>query len=542
MTRSGITNIALTVVAGLLTAIPLLFPNAFFVAFVAQVPYFYLLLGDRGAGRMRLASAYRWGLCYYMSYYIAIYHWFLYLYPMEFTGFSRGSALSVVLVAWFGLSLLQASVFALIPLLFRLLCRAPLMKKHRILSPLAIAALWIIFEWLQTLTWAGVPWARLSVGQYSYLPMIQSAALLGSYFISFLIVFVNGIVALAILEKKGRGILISTAAALLVANIGYGELVLRLSDYKKGEREMVVVAAIQGNISSHEKWTAGSRRKTLHTYEMLSREAAQRGASLIVWPETVIPYKLLSNQESSQKVKDLARELGVELIVGTFISEKGAEGEEMSYNALLPIGREGEILPYAYKKRHLVPFGEYVPMEGVIKVLIPPLAELDMYADPVFAGDGSMLIEIDGIKIGALICFDSIYEELTRESVRDGAELLVLSTNDSWFFDSAAVYQHNGHAVMRAVESGRYLVRAANTGISSIIAPSGKIVAQLEPLVQGQIVAGVYPRDELTLYMWMGNVIVALAGVGLALIPLFSVFESNRKKIRRFGGDEWKIS
>lgn len=530
MTQSKLTRILLTATAGLLTAVPLLFSDMSFLALVSLIPYFYVLLSDVKTGQKRLASAYRMGLLFYMVYYLVIYHWFIYLYPLEFAGFSRGSALCVVLVAWLGLSLLQASVFALLPLLFRLLCRTRLMKEHRFLPPAVLAALWILFEWLQTLTWAGVPWARLSVGQYSSLPMIQSAALFGSYFISFIIVLINGLITSAMLDKRGRKRLLATAAVLLAANIGYGAAVLLWFDYKKGTP--VVAAAIQGNVSSHEKWTDYGRSEVLKIYERLSKEAAEEGATLIVWPETTLPFTLLADEQSSHTVKSLAKATGADLIVGTFISEEDADGNEKYYNALLSVGKGGEVLPYSYKKRHLVPFGEYVPLEGVIRILIPPLAELDMYADVLSAGEGSMLIDIDGMKIGSLICFDSIYDVLTRESVRDGAQLLVLSTNDSWFFDSPAVYQHNGHAVMRAVESGRYLVRAANTGISSVIAPNGEIIGQLDPLVPGYITAGVYLRDGLTLYMRTGDLLIALAALGLALVALspLPARVRNRKK------------
>lgn len=523
MALSRLTRVILTIAAGLLTAIPLLFADMSFVALVSLIPYFFVLFWDIKAGQKKLAPAYRTGLLFYMAFYLVIYHWFIYLYPLDFAGFSKGSALCVVLAGWLGLSLFQAAVFALLPVLFVLLCRTRWLRTRRFLPPLALAALWILFEWLQSLTWAGVPWARLSVGQYASLPMIQSAALFGSYFISFIIVLINGLIASAMLEKTGRKRLLAAAAVLLAANLGYGTAVLTWHDFESGEP--LSVAALQGNISSHEKWTETSRAKTLNTYERLTRQAAEAGATLIVWPETALPFSLISDTRTSERIQNLAQELGVDLIVGTFINDRDAAGKSISHNALLSVGKDGSILPDAYKKRHLVPFGEYVPMEAVFRLLIPPLTELDMYSDALAPGEGSMLMDAGGTKIGALICFDSIYDVLTRESVRDGAKLLVLATNDSWFYDSPAVYQHNGHAVMRAVESGRYLVRAANTGISSIIAPNGEITEQLPPLVEGAITGEVYLRDEPTLYMRTGNLLIWLAAAGLAVLACSPAFE-----------------
>ena len=124
-------------------------------------------------------------------------------------------------------------------------------------------------------------------------------------------------------------------------------------------------------------------------------------------------------------------------------------------------------------------------------------------------------------KVGSVICFDSIYESLILDSVRAGANLLCISTNDSWFEDSAAVYEHNAHAKLRAVETGRYVVRAANTGISSIITPTGKVTESLPPLVEGYILDGVYMISANTLYTMVGNVLVLAAGVYIASLLLW---------------------
>ena len=124
------------------------------------------------------------------------------------------------------------------------------------------------------------------------------------------------------------------------------------------------------------------------------------------------------------------------------------------------------------------------------------------------AGEGAQLMNVSGLNVGSLICFDSIYEGLTLESVREGADVIFLSTNDSWFTDSAALDMHNSQARLRAVESGRYIVRAANTGISSIITPKGEIVERLGALEEGYIMGDVYARDSRTLYSYIGNIFI----------------------------------
>jgi apolipoprotein N-acyltransferase len=132
------------------------------------------------------------------------------------------------------------------------------------------------------------------------------------------------------------------------------------------------------------------------------------------------------------------------------------------------------------------------------------------------------VIDAGGIRLGGLICFDSIYEELSYASVLDGAELICLGTNDSWFSDSAALYMHNAQAQLRAIENGRYVARAANTGISTIITPRGEVIEELEPLVSGNVYATVYARDQITLNTTLGN-----AFVYLILICFVAVFTQN---------------
>jgi len=165
-------------------------------------------------------------------------------------------------------------------------------------------------------------------------------------------------------------------------------------------------------------------------------------------------------------------------------------------------------LDTVYSKQHLVPFGEYVPLRPLIETLIPPLAELVLSSDDIDAGEGANVIETGEFAIGALICFDSIYEELTYDSVRNGAELICLATNDSWFSDSAALYMHNAQAQIRAIESGRYVTRAANTGISTVITPRGEVISMLDPLVEGNVYATVYARSADTVCVHIGNTFV----------------------------------
>jgi apolipoprotein N-acyltransferase len=198
---------------------------------------------------------------------------------------------------------------------------------------------------------------------------------------------------------------------------------------------------------------------------------------------------------------------GADILVGMFThNDDGA-----LQNSLVLFNRDGSISEDVYVKRRLVPFGEYVPMRGLFEVLIPPLTEVAMLEDDIARGTDSGLIDWNGTSIGSLICFDSIYESETLESVRDGAELLILCTNDSWFDGTAAMNMHLAQAKMRAVESGRYVVRAANTGISAIIDGQGRTVDALDSMMCDIMVCRVGTTSRMTLYGYVGNMWVYLA-------------------------------
>ncbi len=485
---------------GLLTAAPLIWSPLFLLPWFSLVPLFVIAESKK--------AAYRHGLLFSFGYYGVLYHWFLYLYPMDFADFSPTAGLFIVLLAWFGMTLLQGTGTAFVPFLYRRLIRS----RRPAFAPFAAAALWCCMEWLQTQFWFGVPWGRLAVTQADWLPMIQSASLFGSLGLGFLMVLVNGWLALTYRAFKENKTKVRSSAAvalsLFAANLIFGLAALICPT---DASRPLTAAAIQGNIASGDKWADDSVAHSLDVYIPLTEEAAaQSGAQLIVWPETVLTDSLNMRQPLLQQLGELSSRTGAYLAVGAYYSET-ENGELHSYNAIYLIHPDGTVNESVYKKRHLVPFGEYLPMPGVIRTILPDLAGMNLFDSDLTAGTNPALFRTDLGCIGALVCFDSIYETLTLSSVRDGAEIMILSTNDSWYKDSAAVYQHNGHAVLRAVESGRSFVRAANTGISSLITPQGKIVGRRDPLITGYVTGQVTLQSHRTVYSVIGNTVVWLS-------------------------------
>ncbi len=471
-----------------------------------------LLFGERCSAK----KAYGYGFLTVYLYYFVVYHWIVNLYPLDFVGLDSGTSLAVIAAGWFGLPLLQALPGGLMFSALYGLRKRGVFAECGVLFAASFGALWCIFEWSSTLWWTGVPWGRLCLGQMGLLPMLQSASLFGSYFVTFLLVFVNCLLAQA-LFGDGKRLLYGALAVLVAAgNLSFG--VLRM--HRSTEGDTVRVAVIQGNINSHEKWS-GDMSITIEAYERLTLQAIADGAELIVWPETVFPYTLNDARNSALRdfVSELAKEHEVTLLVGALYED--SEGH--SYNALYQVSSDGTVSDDVYAKRHLVPFGEYVPMRNVIMTLLPPLAELSALGQDTYAGDEPAVFETEFGSIGSLICFDSIYEQLTVDSVRDGASLMVVSSNDSWFYDSAAVYMHCAQSQLRAIESGRVFARAANTGISAIIAQNGEVLGQLSPLVEGYVVEDVPMLTEETLYTKVGNLWVGLCFAFLFLLLEYSI-------------------
>ena len=482
------------------TALAVCFPTIGVLEWVSLVPMALVLFFAAGREPFSFRRSYLAGLGFFMVYYVVIFHWFFYMYPLEFLGISAGAAAVVVVVACFGLAFLQSLVSAFIVPLFLVAARGRLVRKCPLLSPFLAAALWCIAEWCITLTWAGVPWSRLALGQMGMRAVVQTASLFGSYFITFLIVVVNFSIAYTLYYR--RRFAVALAMLLFSVNLLAGGILLAADET---EGEPLRVAAVQGNVSSEDKWNDDRFIDSLMTYTEYTQKAAQDGATLVLWPESVIPYDISEMPSVNSYLRKLSASEGIHLLVGGFY---GVDG--LNYNAIYAYAPDGTLNETHYFKRRLVPFGEFLPMEGFIRTVIPPLAELNAFANVLESGTDSNIIKTDVGDIGCIICFDSIYEELVRDSVRDGAQLIALSTNDSWFSDSAALYMHNRQAALRAIESGRYVVRSANTGISSIITPEGEILDSVGALKKGVAVADVHLRDGLTLYMRIGNLLIWL--------------------------------
>ena len=515
-------------VLGVIFALPYVFSFLWPLSWIALIPFIYFLTEHCVKAKKR--KAYLWGFGFGLGYYLVMYHWFINFYPMEFAGVTKPAAALLVVVCWVGLALVQAIEFGFVTLIYRAL--SPRADKPFLCAGV-ITAIWVLFEWQQNFFWRGVPWARLSVTQTAVPQILQSASLLGNLFISGMIVFVNamlfyalkhaltgkapcGIKSLFATLKNQRTALFSGIAfGIFAVNLVFG--CVRYVAFDDTSEKKLKAAVIQGNISSLDKW---SGYDSIDTYISLTKECVnETGAQLVVWPETVIPTSINLSSFIMDEFAQTADELDITLLVGSFAVEKNDEGESVKYNAMYLFLPDGTVSDQRYYKQRPVPFGEYNPAAAITEIF-PVLKVLESFNDMRLSpGEGSQLLDSEFGKLGSIICFDSIYESISRASVNDGAEIITLSTNDSWFNDSAAVWQHNRHAVLRAIENGRYIVRAASTGVSSFISPTGDVLDTIAPLTEGYEVHEVYMLSGRTVYSYVGNVFVYMClgfVVGLA--------------------------
>ena len=516
----------LLLTGALLLGFSVIFPQIGLVEWVAllpALPVIFNLTADRTVGYRRL---YGYGLVFFWPFYIVNFHWFLYMYPLDFAGMSHAASAVVVGFACLGLALFQALGAALLFPIMGFAVRGKWLSRHTVLHPILFACLWTALEWWQAHSgWSGVPWARLSLGQAEMVPVLQSASLFGSYFITFLIVAVNGLLAYLLLHPSKRVLCGALAAGLFLGNLLFGAVrMAALTD----DGPSLKAAAIQGNKSSLDFWSFNTMSEVMEVYGDLSLEAAAAGAEIIVWPETCIPANIDRSSSIYEYVTELARDCGVPILCGVFTRVE--EGSDADYNSIVVALPDGTLHDTVYNKRNPVPFGEFVPFRNLVMTLVPPLAEINTLDEDIPAGEDSVVFDLEAGNVGSLICFDSIYERNAADSVANGAQLLAVSTNDSWFQDSRGVWMHHAQSQLRAIETGRCVVRSANTGVSSVINAKGEVIESLDALKTGYVLADVRLSDRVTVYSVIGNVFAYLCIAACGAAAVLSMTERIRDR------------
>ncbi|MBP1742097.1 MAG: lnt [Deltaproteobacteria bacterium] len=438
------------------------------------------------------------------------------------------------------LAVYLGSYFAVFGLLFTLI------RRRLGLVPALIAApfFWIPLEYLRSnMSFMALPWALLSHSQFQNPLFIQIASLTGAYGVSFVIVLVNAgftcfltfFVPLAgtgkgeETRKQGRVALVSVTVMVFLFVIAYGFVKIR----EPLSGETVKIALVQGNIDQSRKWDPKYATEIMEVYTGLTLEAFEGSPSLVVWPETATPRAINSDQAIYQKVKNLANSKGTHILLGSaqlqkFRVQGGKKGQY--HNSAFLIGPEkGSNNDQRYDKVRLMTFGEYLPYKEKIPWSVIGIQEVGGY----LPGNQYRVLKHPQIALGVTICWENIFPEVVREFVRNGAQCIVNITNEAWFGKTAAPYQFLSMSVFRAVEQRLYVLRCANTGISCVIDPCGRVVDRIEDsrgldiFVRGFMNKSIVPLQSKTIYNQFGDWFAWLCVLVSVLFLVVTAFKKS---------------
>ena len=493
------------------------------MAWVALAP----LLAALGGTTLRRAFALGWvcgavyftGTLYWITRVMAVY----------------GGLQPVVATLVNGLLIVYLSLF---PALFAVVVRRLVVSygpRAVLFSPLV----WVSTELGRTYLLTGFPWVLLGYSQVTVLPVAQAASLLGVYGLSGLVAAISATLAYAVSSrtvgpaKAGPYVPLIVVLVLVFSIAGWGSFRVARGELATGGTP-VRVALVQGNVAQDQKMAAqaGDPRSATDIFDdylRMTRQTVAEGADLVVWPESATPFTFETAHADAESIRRIARDARIPILFGSDQIERGVPTRYYNSAYLVrPDGSTGGV----YRKMHLVPFGEYVPMKRLLFFAAPLVEAVSDFS----AGDSAVLMPIDGHPISTAICYEIVYPDLVRRFVAAGSELLTTITNDAWFGDTSAPYQHFAQASMRAIENGRYLIRAANTGISGVVDPYGRVMVESRIFEPAVVTGTVYYRTERTLYTRIGDAFAYFAALATVALLLFKIsdlrFKIGKRQVR----------
>lgn len=476
-------------------------------------------------------------------------------------GFVFGVVYNVALMYWIlivlgrygGLSpwisvpalLLLSMYMALYPALFcwvlsRLAGR--LHNSGRSLAPILWAApvLWVGLEYLRSVLFSGFPWMDMGYGLFSQPELIQAADLGGHALLSFALVLCNTLIVVLIDRQyhRTRRVTFSERLCVLAGVIflvyvhGYSMLQSRRIALVDSRAPHIRVAAVQGNIDQAEKWSPESKAATVERYLNLSRQADEAAPTqMLIWPETALPFYPQQEPALMERVADFTRNNSVALLTGSplfrLVPSGKAKPDVQYFNGAMLFDSDGKVRGQ-HAKQHLVPFGEYVPFRRYLPFLAPLVVDIGEFSKGTEKGP----LVLGSMRLGVLICYESIFPELAHATVIRGANLLVNISNDAWYGNSSAPYQSWAMAVFRAVENKRSLVRAANTGISGLVLPTGQVLAKSGLFTEAAPAAEVPLLAMTTFYNRYGYHFGQACAVGILGLLLLAFRVSRRQNAK----------
>ena len=378
--------------------------------------------------------------------------------------------------------------------------------------PFAIAGL----EFIKGLGELGFPWLSLGYSQARYPAIIQQASIYGVYGVSFWLVLLNVALFKVLKNKKIKDLII--AVLILILPLLYG--VWRI---KPPKEKFIAIGIIQPNIDPNLKFTSGMREETFNRLIRLSENCAAEvrqetcdSLALVIWPETAIPIFLKTPGRYQNLILDLANRINTPILTGSPIYDRTSH--EIYNGAILVEPKKS--IEQEYRKIHLVPFGEHIPFDRYI----PLFRKIDVGGGEYSPGNEYTVFETRGLKFSCLICFESIFPELSREFVRQGANLLLNITNDGWFGKISGPQQHNDMAILRTVENGAPLARCSNTGISMVVDQYGRVLAETKLFEQAYIASPISIAKMNTIYQKSGDILPIISLIIITVLLVIRKF------------------
>jgi len=377
-----------------------------------------------------------------------------------------------------------------------------------------ISALWVILEWIRGHILTGFPWAILGCCLIKVPSLIQTASFLGMYWISFIVIFINCLIFVAILFCNKKIYIKFTYYLVISLSIvtclwAVGRYLIKNCQKSDINYPKLEVVAVQGNIAQGQKWNKNFQNKTFNKYRKLTisaldklKKTKQQNSlpALIVWPETAMPFFFQDPSNLRIQLLDLAKATHSLILFGAPSYQLNPATIEKKinvsyFNSAFLLSPNGKVLG-RYDKQHLVPFGEYLPFGFLTSWARKLIGAIGAFSP----GNISTPLCWNNVRVGVLICFESIFPHIAVNFVKNRANLLAIITDDAWFGKTGAPYEHADMAVFRAIETRRYVIRAANTGESLIISPWGKRLKTTKLFTSCWITAQIRLRNDITLY------------------------------------------
>ncbi len=372
---------------------------------------------------------------------------------------------------------------------------------NRLVAMLGLCGLWVMVEWTRTWFLGGFPWLPMSASQWLRPSILQIAAYTGSWGVSFVLIAVNiGFAAYAhrLFREGATGFNKRSQEFFLALFLLMGCLCVHFQEAFARLRFSVPfarVAFVQPYIPQSVKWDASKAPEIVRVLQQTTLDAAATRPDLILWPEASTPWAVRGDESVKQFVESLAQEARAPLLLGSIAIENAGTPKEQWFNGAFAVSPQFGVQHDYYAKRHLVPFGEFVPLRpvlGWLKKFVPIGDDFTPGAD-----SSPLIVRLRGepVVIGPLICYEDIYPDLARYSVRAEASVLTVLTNNGWFGEGGAAYQHAAHSVLRAVEFRRPVLRCGNGGWSGWIDEFGSVRAVLTRDADGVHTEPKYAED-----------------------------------------------